>query len=277
MLKLLLGGTRGVAEYSLIPSMQALVMKFVHDVVHHTFTIVLVPDHPLLRLTVWNFIGFFFGPNFGLLVTLVLLLWPPLLFVRKILFAPLPQAAGLPTGAARRMLWRGTIDRRRQESSLALLFVLAILFAWFVRSGGEGIEMYTPRPKPVVADKGVVVIPLKDPSMDLHDGRIHKFSLTTDEGEVIVLLVAARPDGTLSVCLDACEICPPDGYGQVGDNVVCLYCGTPIPTETLGRPGGCNPIPLAAEISRVDIRVPVSEIRKHWKDVKSGATREVVR
>lgn len=276
ILKLLLGGTRGIAEYSLVPSMQALVMKFVHDVVHHTFTILLVPDHPLLAVTTWNFIGFFFGPNFGLLVTLVLLLLPPFFFIRKILFAPLPDAEKAASGATRRLYWFDVVRRRRKASSMAAFFVAAVLIGWFVRGGDTAVEVRVPRAKPVVADKGVVIVPLTDPTMNLRDGNLHRFALTTAEGERIAFLVVARPDDTIAVCLDACEICPPDGYGQSGDKVICLYCATPIPFGTLGKPGGCNPIPVEAEVSASDIRIPVSELEKKWRDVKTGSTREVV-
>lgn len=276
VLKLVLGGTRGVAEYSLIPSVQALVMKFVHDVVHHTFTILLVPDHPLLRTTVWNFIGFFFGSNFGLIVAFVLLLTPPLMFVKRILLEPLPAGGKTWTGAERRLFWSGIRSGRRKAALGAGLFVIAILSVWFIGGGEQAVQIYVPRPKPVVEDKGMVMIPLKDPTMDLRNGKIHKFSLSLDKGEAVTLIVVSRSDKALAVCLDACEICPPEGYGQTGDTVVCLYCATPITTDTLGKPGGCNPIPIKAEISDVDIRIKVDEIRDKWAQVKTGKTRDVV-
>ena len=67
---------------------------------------------------------------------------------------------------------------------------------------------------------------------------------------------------------------PPDGYGLTAGNVVCIYCMTPIPIETLGREGGCNPIPLEAAISDTDIRITVEEIDRMWKRVLSGEFRE---
>ena len=44
--------------------------------------------------------------------------------------------------------------------------------------------------------------------------------------------------------LDACAICKPDGYGQAEGTVICYYCKTLIPLETVGKPGGCNPVPV---------------------------------
>jgi uncharacterized membrane protein len=82
-----------------------------------------------------------------------------------------------------------------------------------------------------------------------------------------------KPDGTLSVCLDACEICAPDGYGQSKDHVVCLYCNTPIPFDTVGKPGGCNPIPLAALVTDKEVRVDIAMIREKWALMRSGQAR----
>jgi uncharacterized membrane protein len=52
------------------------------------------------------------------------------------------------------------------------------------------------------------------------------------------------PAGKLTVDLDACAICKPDGYGQTEGTVICYYCKTLIPLETVGKPGGCNPVPV---------------------------------
>jgi uncharacterized membrane protein len=84
--------------------------------------------------------------------------------------------------------------------------------------------------------------------------------------------VIRKPDRSLSVCLDACEICPPVGYGQRENHVVCIYCDTPIAVGTLGQPGGCNPIPLEADIDERFITIKMEEILKKWKFVKSEKT-----
>jgi uncharacterized membrane protein len=88
--------------------------------------------------------------------------------------------------------------------------------------------------------------------------------------------VIKKADNSLSVCLDACEICPPVGYGQRDNHVVCIYCMTPIPVDTLGDPGGCNPIPLTAAIDDNFIRVELKEIIKKWGFVNRGETSEVI-
>ncbi|MCK4911251.1 MAG: DUF2318 domain-containing protein, partial [Thermodesulfovibrionales bacterium] len=112
---------------------------------------------------------------------------------------------------------------------------------------------------------------------DLMDGRLYKFSVNL-EGETVVLLVIRRPDGKLAVTIDACEICPPDeGYGRSAEYVVCVYCMTPIPIETLGMPGGCNPIPLEAEITDSSVLVLMEEIAAKWRFVTSSKSKEGIR
>jgi uncharacterized membrane protein len=276
VIKLLGGGIKGFAELSLLPSVQRGVMKFVHDFVHQVFVFFMVPDHPLLKMTVWNFIGFFFGGNFALMVVLALLLLPPAMFLYHSLLGPIPEPEGALTGAEKRLIKAGVKSERRMKALPPFIFVLVILLSWFSGRGGEVSRLYNPKPVPVVEDKGTIIIPLTDPTMDLMDGRIHKFAFHS-AGETITLLITKKPDGRLAVCLDACEICPPEGYGQTEGHVVCIYCMTPIPVETLGKPGGCNPIPVKAEVGDKDVRIDVSDVLLKWKAVKSGATREGIR
>ena len=70
-------------------------------------------------------------------------------------------------------------------------------------------------------------------------------------------------------CFDACEICGAKGYFEDGRSVVCRNCASPIPRSTLGRSGGCNPIPLphatessgALTITERDVRAILPHLR----------------
>jgi uncharacterized membrane protein len=46
---------------------------------------------------------------------------------------------------------------------------------------------------------------------------------------------------------------------------------------TLGEPGGCNPIPLAASVDDKFIRIELSEIVKKWEYVNSGKSKEGIK
>ena len=262
MVKLFGSGIKGVAELSLIPSVQRGFMKFIHDFVHQTFVMLMVPDHPLLKKTTWDFIAVFFGPNFALIASLFILLTLPTIFIYHSLFKPLPEAHG-ETNVSKRRIKSLILSDRRKKALPIMLFVVFIIAAWFTHEGETVSKTYTPEPIPVVVNEEMLVMPLKTPSMNLMDGNMHKFSLL-HQGKEIRIIVTKKSDNSLSVCLDACEICPPVGYGQRDDHVVCIYCDTPIPINTLGIPGGCNPIPLSATIDEDFIRIEMKEVLKKW-------------
>jgi uncharacterized membrane protein len=275
IVKLLGSGIQGIAELSLIPSVQRGFMKFTHDFVHHTFLILMVPDHPLLKMTVWNFVGFFFGSNFASLAAVLILLFFPFIFIYHSLLKPMPEPEAEKNVMRRKMKARLLSDRRK-KSIPVIIFIGLILISWFSQGKEQISQMYVPQPRPVVVERGFVLIPLRDPTMNLRDGSLHTFSLI-HEGETIRILIIKKPDNSLAVCLDACEICPPEGYGLRGDHVVCIYCRSPIPLDTLGKPGGCNPIPLVADIDERFIRIELQEVLKKWGFMKTGMSKEVIR
>jgi|GEM_PF-983868 len=275
MMKLTAGGTGGISEISLIPAVQRGLMKLSHDIIHQTFVMLMVPDHPLLKTTTWNFIGFFFGPNIASWETLLLFLLCPLMFIYYSLASPLPETAAA-AGAERRRFVQSVLSDRRRKAVPVLLFVLLISASWFSQSGEKISAVKVPKAKPVVEDRGMVLIPVTDPTMDLKDGSLHKFVLSRSDKEIRIMVIM-KPDGRISVCLDACEICPPDGYGLREDHVVCLYCNTPIPVVSLGEPGGCNPIPLAFAADDRFIRIAVDEIMKKRELINSSRSAEAAR
>jgi len=275
IVKLFGGGIKGIAELSLIPSLQAGFMKFSHDFVHHTFVILMVPDHPLLQTTAWNFIALFFGPNFASIVSLFILLLFPLMFIYYSLLSPMPEP-DVKTPAQKRKIKSLILSDRRKKALPVIAFVLIISISWFYEKGETVSRLYNPKSMPVVEDKGMILIPVKDPTMNLMDGRLHKFSLALKNEKITIMAIRKSKD-EISICLDACEICPPEGYGQIEGHVVCIYCNTPIPIETLGEPGGCNPIPLSFSIDEKFIKISLDEILKKWEYVKSGQSKEAVR
>lgn len=264
LVKLLLSGLAGLDEVSLLPTVQRGVMKFVHDLVHQSFLFLQVPDHPMLKITVWNFIGYLFGPGASVTLALGLLLAPSIVYLYTTLTAEVQYPDELETPAQRRLLRAGTRSQRLSRIVPVAAFVFLVTASWFVSGSEKGVALYLPEATPVIAEKGMVIIPLSSPGVDLMDGQIHKFSVVVD-GQGVNFFIIKKGDGTLAVTLDACEICLPDGYGQRDSHVVCVYCMTPIPVDTLGEPGGCNPIPLEAEITSRDVRVRMDDISSKWR------------
>jgi len=270
------GGTGDGLEFTLIPSVQAGMMKFVHDFVHQTFLLLMVPDHPILSVTAWNFIGFIFRETAGLWLSLLIFIVPLGVFLKKSLTAPVPVPEGVRQGAERRKIIKDVKDRRWLRSLPIVLFMIAVSVVWFQEKGEVGVSFYSPDPHPVTAEEGRLRIPISSPAWDLRDGMLHKFVAGVD-GDDVRVLVMKKPDGTLAVCLDACEICPPKGYVQGEKHLVCLYCRTPIAIGSLGKKGGCNPIPLDAVVTDTEIVIEVKDLKHKWEMVKTGKTRERLR
>ena len=82
-------------------------------------------------------------------------------------------------------------------------------------------------------------------------------------GQPVRFFVVER-SGELTVVLDACAICQPEGYGQSEGTVICYYCKTLIPLETVGKPGGCNPIPVPFTTDAGGVHLSVETLVNTW-------------
>jgi uncharacterized membrane protein len=99
---------------------------------------------------------------------------------------------------------------------------------------------------------GKVSIPLKQ----VYDGELHRFE-TKEGGVEVRFWLYQKPDGKIATLFDACEICGPVGFYKGAQGVICKNCAAPINPQSVGMPGGCNPIPLKAQVT--DDAVIVSE------------------
>jgi high-affinity iron transporter len=92
---------------------------------------------------------------------------------------------------------------------------------------------------PVSFANGVLSIPLAQVS----DGDLHRFEVR-ERGTEVRFLLYQKPDGKVVAVFDACEICGPVGFFKGPNGLVCKNCASPINSQSVGTPGGCNPIPL---------------------------------
>ena len=70
--------------------------------------------------------------------------------------------------------------------------------------------------------------------------------------------------------LDACEICGDSGYFEDKGKVICRECDVMMNIQTIGFPGGCNPIPIAYEIDGGKLLVPALKKLLREVDVENG-------
>jgi uncharacterized membrane protein len=184
-----------------------------------------------------------------------------LLFTLTVAFAavwllrpqPLPPTAESsgPEARLRRAAALREASRRRWTGLLALV-VVGFLATAFV----QGSRMpERPPATPVEPAGGVIRI---DPA-PLADGKLHFFQVTLPEAAV--RFFAVKVGERVLTCFDACEICGAKGYYEDGHAIVCRNCASPISRATLGRAGGCNPIPLPHGTEAGALTIAMSDVR----------------
>ena len=159
-------------------------------------------------------------------------------------------------GAAEARKFRARLRRERRlrwiTASLSLVIVL-VVGASYVRGWSD--KRMSPGTA-VVAAAGVVEIPLAS----LDGASFHRFRFAADGGTTVRFIVV-RYSGGWKVALDACEICGAAGYDADAEGVICRLCDSPINAATIGRRGGCNPIPLLFAQTPTALRIKADDLR----------------
>ena len=151
--------------------------------------------------------------------------------------------------------------------SIPALAGFLLLIVMLHTSSITASPLFDPKPLPVrSADKENLIIPLKGALGDIADGRLHKYIYFWGNKEITFIIIV-KPDGSIGVALDQCEICKPpkwnkaaQGYAQKGRYLVCKYCMTPIAPETVNKPGGCNPIPVPFRLADDAVIIRIDEL-----------------
>jgi hypothetical protein len=193
-----------------------------------------------------NIFSYLSSERVAMAFTALLLLMPPVFLFIKLLFTPEPSTDSIGIKAEKRKRISVYIDELIRKGTPLLMALLVIIVLMHAANLAVN-PRYDPEPFPLSAEGKTVTIPLTDKYGDISDGRIRKFSFR-QRGEIYRLIVMMRPDGEVVAMLDACEICPPTGYLQRGEYLICKYCSTPIALQSLGEPGGCNPIPVISRL-----------------------------
>jgi FTR1 family protein len=156
-----------------------------------------------------------------------------------------------PAGAARRKaLWTA----RRERLWMASVYIFSFIFIVMITASfiyEKSASALSPAAEVTFVD-GRVSIPLKQ----VYDGELHRFE-AKEGGVEVRFWLYQKPDGKIATLFDACEICGPVGFYKSSQGVICKNCAAPINPQSVGMAGGCNPIPLKAQVT--DDAVIVSE------------------
>ena len=268
---LLLLSSSAAITLDLFSPLSMKVMKGTHDFVHQFMESILIPDHLFIRPEIWGYIGFLFGKEVGFWGGMIIWFTPVLLIALAIWLEPLPSVAQFRQGARRRLLLAAAIREKKHRMVIPALALVAFAAAAY-RSSFPSVEYWDPKPLAVTATPaGEILIPRKG-EVELEDGRMHKYLYKQGDKEVR-LLILMNPSGKLTVDLDACAICKPDGYGQTEGMLLCYYCKTLIPLDTVGRPGGCNPVPVPFRELEDGVHLDASSLVNSWNQTVQSTTR----
>jgi FTR1 family protein len=154
--------------------------------------------------------------------------------------APAPAAGAGGSGPEARLALaaaRREASRRRWSGIVGLIMV-GLLSTAFVQQSRQPLR--PPGAALPLADGEARFDPRA-----LADGHLHFYEVPV-QGH-IVRFFALEVAGDVKTCVDACEICGDKGYYERGTELICRNCTAPIVRSSLGRTGGCNPIPLPHE------------------------------
>jgi high-affinity iron transporter len=176
--------------------------------------------------------------------------------------APAATAAegGEPNAAARRL---ALLEERRQKRTRAFagslgIAILALLGLGFTYAKSEP----TTPVEPVALTGGPSGDQVRLPLAALGEGELHRYSvnLPGGDGHPVRFIAMRLADDEVVAAFDACVICGAKGYSQEGGEVLCQHCSSAIFPPTIGRPGGCNPIPLEFSVEGGELVVAASAL-----------------
>jgi len=154
------------------------------------------------------------------------------------------EPVAMPRSAAerRKTLWSARRERMWMMAVYAssFLFILMVTAEFVYAKKASELSPATP----VTFVSGKLSIPLTQVS----DGDLHRFA-AEENGATVRFWLYQKPDGKVVALFDACEICGAVGFYEGANGVVCKNCAAPINPQSVGMPGGCNPIPLQASIT----------------------------
>ncbi|MBI2860714.1 MAG: DUF2318 domain-containing protein [Chloroflexi bacterium] len=228
-----------------------LAFKLLLGSLHEFGEVGLIPLTP----PVMAFIGFFVRDNISTFILMALLVAPLLaiLWDARSRETP-PDTAGDNTVERRKRLAAKRQEGLWRSSLVAATSVILLAAGWMALTGSSMVD---PQPVPVSAAGEEVNIPLAD----LTEGKLAKYAYRAGEVDVRFLVILLA-DGSVAASLDACDICGPVGYGQDGDMAICKNCNAPIPMDTIGQGGGCNPMPLAFGLEGGAVVIPVEALTR---------------
>jgi FTR1 family protein len=165
-----------------------------------------------------------------------------------------PEAVSAASKAEERKL-QWTARRERLWATLvcgtAFLFIIMITAEFIYAKSASQLSPATE----LTFAHGQVSIP----KSAVADGDLHRYQANV-QGTEIRFLLYRKPNGEVVAIYDACSICGAVGFYKSGGQIICKNCAAPINAQSVGEPGGCNPIPLKSTVAGDSIVVTAADL-----------------
>ena len=169
-----------------------------------------------------------------------------------------PSPAVDSAAEKRKSQWTARRERLWMSAVFASSFVFIVLVtAEFIYA--KSVNALSPATE-VSFMNGAVAIPLAQVS----GGDLHRYA-AHENGTEIRFLLYQKPDTKVVAVFDACEICGSAGFFKGQNGLVCKNCASPINSQSVGTPGGCNPIPLTSSVSGDEIVIREADLATRAK------------
>ena len=257
------GGVAELERENILVPLQRGLLPLLGEAMRSLQASLMITEHPFLDAPFSGLARYLAGDRTALALTVLFIMTPPLLILIHLFSRPDPVVSNISVSAQRRQKIAFFRDELLYQTTPVLtVFVVLVVMLHAVNVSMN--PLYEPPPVPVRESENTTVIriPLTDKGGDLGDKKLRKYVYYFGSKQIIFIAIL-KPDGTVGVALDECEICRPaewnvdaKGYAQKGEHLICKYCMTPVATSTINNPGGCNPIPIPFKMD--DNRIVIS-------------------
>ena len=154
-----------------------------------------------------------------------------------------PQAGSRNRHSARNKAEGRKLQWTAQRERLWAVLVCVTAFVFITTITAEVIYAEGPPPLSQATEmtftNGNAIISIKD----LPQGELQRYAANVN-GTRVRFLLYRKPDNKIASVFDACQICGGIGFYKGATGLICKNCAAPINPQSVGQPGGCNPIPL---------------------------------
>jgi high-affinity iron transporter len=173
---------------------------------------------------------------------------------------PLPANAG--KADQRKAAWSARRERLWSSAVYVSSFVfITLVTAQFIYA--KQVTALSPA-NVVTFSEGKTMIDISG----MQNGDLWRYSANVG-GREIRFLLYKKPDGKVASIMDACTICGPVGFYNSGtQGITCKNCDAPINPDSVGQGGGCNPIPLEAQLNGNTVTVLESAVVHSASQIK---------